>query len=244
MYCRRRSPIGEQCRGLRQNTGTGAADDNLHAWMGGSPKPHKTMQMIYEKYQEENPQVVLNSIPSSDSSITVKNANDMLAVGKMPDIVSTNGLAYYVDNVQKQEYALDLMPYIENDQDFKDEIHPLVLKVWTNDDNTLYIIPDALEAAGYWYNEKYLKAAGEVDEQGQIKLPADWEEFLSLCERMQKWCEGNSGVSVMHLEDVQIAENLFFARLAGEDETGLAMVDALPDSFDVPQMKKNRGGHR
>lgn len=209
----------------------------MHGW-GGSLKTHKTMQGIYEEFQKENPEIELNSIPSSDSSITVKNANDMLAVDKMPDIVSTNGLAYYVENVIKQEMALDLMPYIENDTELKEEIHPLVLKSWTNEDGTLYTIPDALEAAGYWYNEAYLIEAGQVDATGEVVLPQNWEEFKVLLGNMQNWSMGKTNISVFTLEDVQLAENLFLARLAGEDEKGLAMAEEVPLHFDTTQMRK------
>ena len=73
----------------------------MHGW-GGTLKTHNTMQQIYAEFSEKNPDIVLKCTPYSDSSIAVETANDMLAVGKMPDIINTNGLSYYVANAVKQ----------------------------------------------------------------------------------------------------------------------------------------------
>ena len=79
----------------------------IHGW-GGTVKTHSTMQEIYRAFDEENPDIVLNYQPSSDSNIAVEQANNMLAIDKMPDIVSTNGQSYYVQNAVKRGMALDL----------------------------------------------------------------------------------------------------------------------------------------
>ena len=65
----------------------------IHGW-GGTVNTHSTMQEIYRAFDEENPDIVLNYQPSSDSYIAVEQANNMLAVDKMPEIVSTNGQSY------------------------------------------------------------------------------------------------------------------------------------------------------
>lgn len=59
----------------------------LHGW-GGTLQTHRVMQEIYQEFQDENPDIVFTCIASSDSSIAVDNANELLAVGKTPDIVS------------------------------------------------------------------------------------------------------------------------------------------------------------
>ena len=86
------------------------------------------MQEIYRAFDEANPDIVLNYQPSSDSNIAVEQANNMLAIDKMPDIVSTNGQSYYVQNAVKRGMALDLLPYIEADEAFIRSIHPSVLE--------------------------------------------------------------------------------------------------------------------
>lgn len=187
----------------------------MHGW-GGTLKTHSTMQQIYAEFSKENPDIVLNTIPYADSRIVVEKANDMLAVGKMPDIISTNGLSYYVENAAKQGRALDLMPYIDKDPAFAEEIHPSVYETWMTDDGRLYTVPDALEVSGYWYNKKYLEAA-EVTE-----IPRTWEGFIETAKHLQAWCAENSPeTSVCALDNTQMKESLFLARLAGENGNGM-----------------------
>ena len=211
----------------------------IHGW-GGTVKTHSTMQEIYRAFDEENPDIVLNYQPSSDSNIAVEQANNMLAIDKMPDIVSTNGQSYYVQNAVKRGMALDLLPYIEADEAFIRSIHPSVLETWTEENGGLYTVPDALEVMGYWYNAEYFREAGIVDEKGNARPPQTWEEFREAFTKLDAWGKdrvnepGEGRVDTCALENVQVAENLFLAVLAGKGPEGLQMAGALPDTFDTP----------
>lgn len=204
----------------------------VHGW-GGTLNTHKTMQAVYDEFSEENPDIRLICIPYSDSSIAVQRANDMLAVGKMPDIVSTNGLSYYMNHAVKRDKAMDLMPYLERDKAFKNMIHPSVFESWETGNGHLYTVPDALEVAGYWYNREYMKAAGIVDEAGEIAEPKTWEEFLDMARKLKAWTEKvDEDISVCSLEQLQMLEFLFPARLAGEGAQGLALLSKATVAFD------------
>ncbi len=220
--------------------GTGCGKDQeekveitlMHGW-GGNLDTHKTMQSIYEEFGRDNPDITLNCIPYSDSSIAVEKANDMLAVEKMPDIISTNGLSYYVKNAVRQEMALDLMPYIQGDEELKAMIHPSVYEGWETAGGHLYTVPDALEVAGYWYNKKYMKAAGLTDAGGEIQEPQTWEEFLAMTERLAAWAaENKEDVCVCALDQLQKVEFLFPARLAGEGADGYASISSASAGVD------------
>lgn len=205
----------------------------MHGW-GGTLKTHKTMQRVYEEFSEKNPDIRLTCIPFSDSSIAVQRANDMLAVGKMPDIVSTNGLSYYMNHAVKRDKAMDLMPYIEADEELRDMIHPSVLESWKTGNGRLYTVPDALEVAGYWYNEEYMKAAKIVDADGEVREPKTWEEFLEMIGKLKAWAEADGrDISVCRLEQIQLLEFLFPARLAGEGAHGLELLSKATASFDA-----------
>lgn len=205
----------------------------IHGW-GGTLRAHSIMQEIYDEFDAQNQDIILSSQPSSDSSIAIEKANDMLALDEMPNIVSTNGQSFYVENAKKRGKLLDLMQYIRNDQEFMKLIHPSVLEVWTNTDGSLYTLPDALEVMGYWYNEHYFKEAGIVDENGEVALPKTWEEFFEVCKKLEVW-NRKSGMmdSVFALENVQVVENLFLARLGGESTEGLIMATGVPESYDT-----------
>lgn len=186
----------------------------MHGW-GGTLKTHNTMQQIYAEFSVQNPDISLQCIPYSDSSIAVSKANEMLAVGKMPDVIATNSLSYYVDNAVKRGMALDLMPYIEADARFAESIHPSVYETWTMPDGKLYTLPDVMETAGYWYNKEYFK-------QAEVTLPSTWEELFGVLERLQVWIdESMADVKISTLEHSRYAEMLFLARLAGENENGM-----------------------
>lgn len=204
----------------------------MHGW-GGNLDTHKTMQSIYEEFEKANPDIILNCIPYSDSSIAVEKANDMLAVEKMPDIISTNGLSYYVKNAVKRGMALDLMPYIQEDEELKAMIHPSVYEGWETTGGHLYTVPDALEVAGYWYNKKYMKAAGLTDASGEVQEPKTWEEFLVMTERLAAWAdESGDDICVCALEQLQKVEFLFPARLAGEGTEGYASISRASAGVD------------
>ena len=94
------------------------------------------MQEIYDDFDAKNEDIILSSQPSSDSSIAVEKANDLLALDEMPNIVSTNGQSFYVENAMKREKLLNLMSYIRNDAEFMKLIHPSVLLVWTKTDGS------------------------------------------------------------------------------------------------------------
>lgn len=206
----------------------------MHGW-GGTMKTHALMQEIYGSFDEKNEDIALSFQPSSDSSITVEKANDMLAVDKMPDIVSTNGQSYYVQNAVKRQKALNLLPYIEADEELKKQIHPSILESWVEED-AMYTLPDVLEVMGYWYNSAYLEAAGVEC------VPKTWEEFYAMCDALQSWQEGQSQVlGVYALEHVQTVENLFLARLAGESREGYEMAQEIPVSFDTESFRRTVG---
>ncbi len=209
----------------------------IHGW-GGTLRAHAIMQEIYDDFDAQNEDIVLSSQPSSDSSIAVEKANDMLALDEMPNIVSTNGQYYYVENAVKRGKLLNLMTYIRNDAEFMKLIHPSVLEVWTNTDGSLYTLPDALEVMGFWYNEKYFIEAGIVDEEGEAALPKTWDEFYEVCEKLESWnAQSGKLEAVYALENVQVVENLFFARLGGESTEGLILATDIPESYDSETLK-------
>ncbi len=210
----------------------------IHGW-GGTLRAHSIMQEIYDDFDARNEDIILSSQPSSDSSIAVEKANDLLALDEMPNIVSTNGQYYYVENAVKRGKPLDLMSYIRRDSEFMKLVHPSVLEVWTNTDGSLYTLPDALEVMGYWYNESYFREAGIVDKNGEIALPKTWPEFYEVCEKLEAWNESSGKLEAVYaLENVQVVENLFLARLGGESTDGLIMATDVPESYDTEVFRK------
>ena len=145
------------------------------------------MREIYMDFAEENPDIRLNIIAMpSDEKVNTK-TREMLAVGKMPDIVFIGGGGK--DNLYtfmvEYGYALDLMPYLLEDTEFADSISPKIREYWTTDDGALYMVTDVLMPVGYWYNRQIFQNAG-VDQ-----VPATWEEFYEFACLRHHWSSSN-----------------------------------------------------
>lgn len=189
---------------------------------GGTFQSHEIMRGIYEEFDRQNPDIKLNFVLYSDNAIAVEKAIDMLAVGNEPDIVSTNGFSTYVEHAVRCGEAMDLMPYIDADPEWKEQIHPAVFDTWETEAGELYTIPDALEVAGYWYNEEYLLQAGVTDENGSVAIPETWTEFMEMLGKVQTWIVNEQKeIAVLALEEDQRKGSFFLARLAGDSEQGL-----------------------
>lgn len=208
--------------GCRQEEAVQPVEITLMHGYGGTLDSYKKMQEIYADFSKQNQDIKLNCISYINNQVAVEKANDMLAVGKMPDILSTNSLSYFVDNAVNTGMALDLMPYIEEDEEWRAQIHTSVFETWQDEIGHLYTIPDALEWAGYWYNEEYFIKAGIVDENGNPDIPTTWEEMRETVQKLKEWIdESGKDISVFSLEEVQLIEYLFSARLAGTGEKGM-----------------------
>ena len=149
---------------------------------GTMEKSDQEMRQIYMDFEKENPDVKLNIISMpSDEKVNMK-TREMLAVGKVPDIVFTDGGkdSLYTFMVQ-YGYALDLMPYLSADHEFAASITSEILEDWVTDDGKLYMVTDVLMPVGYWYNEQIFQNAGIRS------VPTTWEEFYECCQKIQDW---------------------------------------------------------
>ena len=162
----------------------------IHGW-GTMEEEHIRMREIYQDFEKEYPDIKLNLMSMTSSEEVVEKVGNMLSVGEIPDLVFMGG--YGKDSVYRfmveNEKALDLMPYLEKDKDFKQNIAPEIISYWEQNGH-LYTLSDVLLAAGgYWYNEEIFKQVG-IEE-----VPVTWEEFFDVCDRIQKWSEeSGSGV--------------------------------------------------
>ena len=103
----------------------------IHGW-GSTEEDHVIMRQIYEDFEKEHPNIHLNLVSMPYSSDVVSKVGDLLTIGEIPDIVFTGGDgrdSIYKFMVQKG-YALDLMPYIKEDEEFFQNVSPLILERW------------------------------------------------------------------------------------------------------------------
>lgn len=168
----------------------------LHGW-GSTEADHETMRQIYRDFETENPDIKINMISMPTSDEVVRKTEDMVMVGTLPDIVFLGGKGidsiyqYMVDH----SYALDLMPYLREDEEFASNLAPANLEYWTTDDGKLYSVSDVLIlGGGYWYNKEIFQSAGVTS------IPKTWNEFETACRKIENWAgKMNNGVQPMHL---------------------------------------------
>lgn len=194
----------------------------LHGW-GTMEKDHQVMRQIYQDFEKENPDIRLNMVSMPSSEKTIAKARDMLAVGKVPDLVFTGGegkddlYAFMVD----YGYALDLMPYIQKDQELLSSISPAILKRWVNEKGELYTVSDVLLVSGYWYNKKIF------DNAGIEKVPSDWDEFFDCCQKIRQWAQENKLSTIpLHL-DSETCLYLTDAGMENGNESEEELINAL-----------------
>lgn len=146
----------------------------IHGW-GSVEAEHEAMRKIYKDFEKKYSNISLNLISMPSSTDVVRKAGDLLSVGEIPDIIFTagEGRESIYDWMVMKNYALDLMPYLEKDEELKNSISDITLKYWMTEDKKLYTVSDVLLlTGGYWYNENIFQALG-------IKSPPKtWEEWM------------------------------------------------------------------
>ena len=157
----------------------------IHAW-GGTEEDHVAMREIYEEFQEENPDINLQMISMPTREDMMRKVEDMIMVGKIPDIVSFSGIGEnsIYDFMIENNMALDIYPYMQQDQELADSISEVNKQYWSTENGELYSVADVLIlSGGYWYNEDILHAAGVRE------IPRTWDAFRGMCYKIWKWSE-------------------------------------------------------
>lgn len=168
----------------------------VHGW-GSTEADHETMRQIYRDFEAVNTDIKINMISMPTSDEVVRKTEDMIMVGMVPDIVFLGGKG--IDSIYQymveHGYALDLMPYLREDETFAANLAPSNLAYWTTEEGKLYSVSDVLIlGGGYWYNREILREAGVT------AIPHTWNAFEAACRKIERWAaKKNNGVEPMHL---------------------------------------------
>ena len=175
--------VGCILEGCRKESNHSVTITLIHAW-GGTEEDHVAMREIYEEFQEENPDINLQMISMPTREDMMRKVEDMIMVGKIPDIVSFSGIGEnsIYDFMIENNMALDIYPYMQQDQELADSISEVNKQYWSTENGELYSVADVLIlSGGYWYNEDILKASGIES------VPENWDEFQIMCDQIGEW---------------------------------------------------------
>ncbi|WP_321004293.1 ABC transporter substrate-binding protein [Eisenbergiella porci] len=192
----------------------------LHGW-GTTEPDHVCMRQIYSDFEKQNPDVRLNLVSMPSSEEVIIKANDMLSVGKVPDIIFTGGIgrdSFYRFMVRKG-YAVDFSAWLSEDAAFAEDISPLNRQYWENDDGSIYTVSDVLlYGGGYWYNEDIFKKAGIH------RLPSSFADWKEACRRIAIWAQEEQEIVVpiqLNGENALYLTDLLLLDAGGESGKGM-----------------------
>ena len=116
---------------------------------------------------------------------------------------------------------VDLAPYIEADQEWKQMIEPVVLDSCSEEDGSVYLGPvstAAFSCSGIFWNKELFEQAG-IEE-----FPQTWEEFWDCCEKLQARAITPLG---LHTEGTGWSAMLLATAEMADSEEGAAFMNEL-----------------
>lgn len=159
----------------------------IHGW-GSTEADHVAMRQIYSDFEKENPDIHLNMVSMPTNREMIRLVEDMITTGNIPDVVFTagEGKDSIYNFMLNNNLLVDIMPYMEADNDFEKSVSPIVKNTWTTEDGKLYTVADVLIlSGGYWYNREIFENAGIR------KIPENWEDFYRMLETVNTWALRN-----------------------------------------------------
>ena len=199
----------------------------LNGW-GTMEEDNQAMREIYSDFEKDNPDISLKLISMPSPENVTSKVKEMISVGKLPNLIyiGETGIDTLYSFMVEQGYVIDLMPYIEEDEEFKNMIAPEILRKWKTADGRLYTVTDVLNTGGYWYNKQIFKNA-QIDE-----APASWEEFLECCEKIKKWAVQQKLNTVSLQLDYDTISCIIQA-YNGNMSEALKLLDRIKDYSDI-----------
>ncbi|MDO4285101.1 MAG: extracellular solute-binding protein [Eubacteriales bacterium] len=136
----------------------------------GEEGPQKGYQAIIDKFNAENPDIVIemNTVPDAGTVLTSR-----ISSGDIPVIFSDYPTQMQFKQKVANGYVQDL-----SDQEFLKNVNEAALEMTTQEDGGYYALPYSRNYMGVFYNQA-------IFEENGIEIPTTWEEFVQVCETLQ-----------------------------------------------------------
>jgi ABC-type glycerol-3-phosphate transport system substrate-binding protein len=112
-----------------------------------------------------------------------KNLKRQNVTDTMPAVITDlRLLPSFYQMVIKDKRVMDLAPYLEADEEWKNLVEPAVLESFMEEDGSMYLSPVStavFSCSGMFWNEELFAKAGIYD------FPETWDEFWNCCERLE-----------------------------------------------------------
>lgn len=151
-----------------------------------------------------------------------QNLKRLNVTDKLPAVITDlRMLPSYYRLLVEDHRIVDLAPYIEADQEWKQMIEPVVLDSCSEEDGSVYLGPvstAAFSCSGIFWNEELFEQAG-IEE-----FPQTWEEFWDCCEKLQARAITPLG---LHTEGTGWSAMLLATAEMADSEEGAAFMNEL-----------------
>lgn len=174
----------------------------------------------FNKKYEGKIKVNVEELPSDDAYVNKMKA--LAASGALPDVINgKNGLR---ELAIKNGQAVDLIPFLEADEEWNKYVGEGAVNYSKTDDGKLYSIANQQQIVGYFYNKDMFEKTG-------ITPAKTWDEFMSNNEKLKE--NGYTPLAMMTGENAWTT-NLWLAAMIGTngEEGNKFMNTTYPDSYD------------
>lgn len=145
------------------------------AW--GSDAELETDQQVLEAFQKEYPNVKVTFEPINDDYMT--KVETMMLAGEAPDVIY--GHPKYFQKWASQGLLLDLQPYFDNNEQFRDEsVYATNLYEAFQYDGKMVATMNGADTFLLFYNQ-------DLFDEANVPYPTEdwtWDDFLAACEKL------------------------------------------------------------
>ena len=136
----------------------------------GEEGPQKGYQAIIDKFNEANPDVVIemNTVPDAPTVLTSR-----ISSGDIPVIFSDFPTQMQFKQKVANGYVQDL-----SDQEFLKNVESTALSMTEQPDGKYYALPFSRNYIGIYYNVQMFEDNG-------IEIPTTWADFCAVCDKLQ-----------------------------------------------------------
>lgn len=150
----------------------------------------------------------------------------LAASNELPDLV--DGKGGIKDLAIKNGQAVDILPALEADAEWKSELSEEAIQANMSEDGKLYSLVGLTQISGYFYNKEMFEDAG-------IEPAKTWDEFMENCEKLD--AKGHTPIALMTGENCW-ATNILLAAMIGTDgEAGNKLMNTkYPETYQTPEV--------
>lgn len=188
------------------------------------------MRKIYKDFEKMHPDIEINLISLTSTKRVVEKVRDMLAVGRLPDIIyigDSEGDNLY-QFMRNKNLLLDLKEELELENFLGKEFIPYILE---DSDDGIYSINDILKVRGYWYNKKIFALAG-------VEVPRSFEDFYTVCYKINKWAkEEKLDTKALEFSEEAMADFYYVLSKEKDSKEALASLDKLIKDCKITEVE-------